>query len=147
MRERPELPTERRLLNEVREDLAAEFVRVARAERPRRNRWFLFGAVVGFALVPGSFAAAKLLETEHSIVVDLHPDGNVTRVDGEIIDCPADPELVAELELDPCAALTPAPAPLDAHSPGGASRADPRAQDRADPAAQDLLQELDESGE
>ncbi len=119
MTETPDLATERELLSEVREDLAAQFVRVAQAERPRRNRWLLFGVLVGFALVPGSLAAAELLEEEHSIVVDLHPDGNVTRVDGEIIDCPADPALVAELELDPCAVLTPAPAPLDAHSPGG----------------------------
>lgn len=100
---------ERELVAEVREDLAVQFVRVARAERPRRNRWLVFGVIAGLVLVPGSFAAAELLEQGHTIQVD----GEVTRVDGEIIDCPAEPELVAELGLDPCDVFKPAPAPLD----------------------------------
>lgn len=133
MTDRSEPTAEHQLLAEVREDLALQFVRVARAERPKRNRWLAFGALGALALIPASLAAAEILDGDHSI----RWDGQVTRVDGEVISCPASTELVAELQFDPCG-MVPAPAPENANSLRD-SRTD------TDSAAREGLQQLDES--
>jgi hypothetical protein len=124
-------PDRSRVLEELREELADEFVRaVARDEAPRpkrrvlggRRRLVAFG--VALLLVPVSLAVANGLQGTDSTTFEelqafdeagLSWDGENIRLDGEIVDCPVDEALREELGLDPCAIVpsTPAPAPLN----------------------------------
>lgn len=96
-------------LDRVREDLAGEFLRAAQKEPRRASRtwraWLGIGLIV--VAIPTTLAAADMLQDEHTI----HYDGSSTRIDGELIECPADRALAETLGFDPCDIGKPAPPP------------------------------------
>jgi len=104
---------------------------LSRAERePIRNRTRRRGVVGVLAalvvLVPTAFAVGGAFQGDDPTVAW---DGESVRVDGELVDCPADQDLVDQVGADPCAMFTPTSPPLSEKvsgdvGVGSAARAD-----------------------
>lgn len=102
--------TTSRGMDEIREDLADQFVAAARRDRqPRRHRSRALLAVGAIAVaLPASLALASGGDDTGDT---FYWDGTTIFLNGNPIDCPADAALIARLGEDPCVIGTPAPAP------------------------------------
>lgn len=118
-------------LSAVREDLAQQFIGLAKApeksfreRHPRKLRFAIVAMVV--LLVPTTgFALTGGFDRDRMTV---NINGNTVKVNGEVISCPADAQLTEDLGFEPCTVLSePAPAPLGAGSgpPAEGSRSGP----------------------
>lgn len=106
-------------LDELREELADQFIQVAVRERqPRKGRRVRRRgiAVLGVAvlLVPASLAGAGVFDGDHTV----EWDGENVKMDGEVVECPVDDAVEDELGFSPCEIWAPAPAPAS-EEPGG----------------------------
>ncbi len=124
MSDRPD-PEKRSALDDLRDELGGQFTRQAarRKNGPRRWRGVAVAALAVLALTPGAVALAGGFNGK----VDTHTvyvNGNVVKVDGRTIDCPASLQVLGRLDKldkvggDPCRGVT-TPTLAPALSPGG----------------------------